>query len=122
VEEETDTDQQTMERLQALLARQHDRPIFVMAHFGATHYPYNPLPAFRTAETSDAPMTRDDFAAIVTKGEPGELRRLGALYDACIRQTDAALGALLPSLARADRPGGPALVAVVADHGSHAGE
>ncbi len=123
VEEETENDQQTMERLRVLFARQHDRPIYVMTHLAATHYPYNPLPAFRTPETGDQLMTRDDFVASISKpGATGELHRVGARYDACIRQTDAALGAWVPALERADRAGGPALVAIVADHGSHQGE
>jgi arylsulfatase A-like enzyme len=122
IDEQTDSDTATMLRLEQIIAEHPHQPLYIRVHLDATHYPYDPRPPYRPAgETGPLPLA--EFEQIVSAGgPPASFQRLEDLYRASMRQSDAALGKMAVRLGGADRPGGPGLIAVVADHGSHRGE
>jgi len=123
-------DKSVMTRIHALLERQRDAPLFVWVHFTSTHYPYAPDDEFIPPEVprgivdqTFAKPVDDAFAQVVKdRGPPEAIRNYQALYQASVRQTDAYLGQILAELLKPDRPGGPPIVAFLADHGAHMGE
>jgi arylsulfatase A-like enzyme len=123
-------DKSVMTRLHSLLEHQRDVPLFVWVHFTSTHYPYAPDTEFLPPEVprgivdqTFAKPVDDAFAQVVKeRGPPEAIRNYQALYQASVRQTDAYLGQILADLLRPDRPGGPPIVAFLADHGAHMGE
>ena len=116
-------DQAITEQVRTLLSRQQDAPLFVWVHFAATHYPYLPEPGFMPPDVPPDVRTGATFNRVVKdRGPPQAIAAYQALYQACVRQTDAHLADLFSHLLRPDRPGGPPIVAVLADHGSHHGE
>ena len=122
IDEDQARDDLAMSRLQELLETEHERPIFAWVHLSSTHYPYHLTPDFVPAgEPAELP---DDLVSQVSSngGPETEIRLLSARSDAAVREDDALVGRLLPELQREGRPGGPALVALSADHGSHRGE
>jgi len=123
-------DKAILARLRWLLERQRDAPLFVWVHLGATHYPYAPDDEFVPPEVprgvidpTFAKPVDDAFAQVVKdRGPPEAIAIYRALYQASVRQTDAYLGQILAELLKPDRPGGPPIVAFLADHGAHMGE
>ncbi len=101
-----------------------DRPVFAWVHLAATHYPWNPPAPFRPSDVApDDPLsTREGFFEGVRNSSATNRDKLNRLYLATIRETDHALDALFSELFRPGRRGGPGIVAIVADHGSQAGE
>jgi arylsulfatase A-like enzyme len=123
-------DKAIVARIRSLLERQRDAPLFVWVHFTSTHYPYAPdtefIPPEVPREIVDQTFSRavdDAFAHVVKeRGPPEAIRNYMALYQASVRQTDAYLAQILAELLKPDRPGGPPIVAFLADHGAHMGE
>ena len=134
IEEDTELghvgDGAILTRLNALLERQRNAPLFVWVHLMSAHYPYAPDPEFVPPEVPPELIDRefakpvdDAFAKVVKeRGPPEAIRNYTVLYHAAIRQTDAYLGKVLADLLRPDRPGGPPIIAILADHGAHMGE
>jgi N-sulfoglucosamine sulfohydrolase len=116
-------DQAVTEQVRTLLSRRQDAPLFVWVHFAATHYTYLPEPGFLPPDVPPDIVTASTFDRVVKdRGPPEALAAYRTMYQACVRQTDAHMGDLLSQLRRPDRAGGPPIVAVLADHGSHHGE
>jgi arylsulfatase A-like enzyme len=91
-------------------------------HLDATHYPFDVRPPFRPAAET-GPLSLAEFEKILVAGGPPEaFQRLENLYEAALRQSDSIVGSIVSKLESARRPGGPPLVAIVDDHGSHRGE
>lgn len=123
-EEESPGDIRAVQRVIANLREHRGRPVFAWVHLALTHFPWNPHPPFRPADSpSDDPLsTRQGFVDALLHLDPVRRERLTRLYHATIRETDAALDQLFSEVFDPSRPGGPGVVAIVADHGSHAGE
>lgn len=123
IEEDSRKDDVAVARLEKLLEEEHERPIFAWLHLAATHYPYNHLmPAYLPVGMPEKLPYDEIMRVAAERGPPEKIREIGARADAAVRQDDALVGRLLPKLESASRAGGPALVAVAADHGSHRGE
>jgi arylsulfatase A-like enzyme len=122
VEDDSPKDEVSVARLEELLEVEHDRPVFAWIHLAATHYPFNISAEFLPAGAPAKTEARDVLRVAGEHGPPEKIAELGARADAAIREDDALVARLLRKLEAPDRPGGPALVAVAADHGSHRGE
>jgi len=121
IEEDTTNDLMTLNRIKAFLAEERRAPFMLWVHFAAAHYPY--FPEKRFLPEGKTGIGRKDFARLIAKGLDDKQRQhLLMLYEACISQTNDYLGQLIPQLTAAKRPGGPALMAFLADHGAHLGE
>ncbi len=99
------------------LDRHADEPTFLYLHVSDPHLPYIPTPEFAEYWPVEDPSvgTIDGYRATIRSGEPAT-QDLIDLYDAEIRQADAAFGALLEELRDRglyDRT----LIVFTADHG-----
>jgi choline-sulfatase len=123
-EEESPGDLRAVRRVVANLRAHRDRPVFIWVHLALTHFPYNPHPPFRPTDIPlDDPLsTTAGFYEAVQGLDAARCDRLMRLYYATVRETDAALDLLFSEIFDPQRPGGPGVVALVADHGSHAGD
>jgi arylsulfatase A-like enzyme len=123
IEEDDYDDRRALDRLVEILSEEHERPIFAWLHLAATHYPY-PLDKEFLPNGMAPVLTRADlFRVVKDSGPPDSIAEISKRADVTITQTDTLLGRILfPILEKKDRPGGPAIVAVAADHGSHRGE
>lgn len=123
-EEESPGDIRAVQRVVANLREHRDRPVFAWVHLAHTHFPWQPHPPFRPTDIPiDDPLsTRPGFVDALLHLDPARRERLMRLYYATVRETDAALDQLFSEIFDPRRPGGPGVVAIVADHGSQAGE
>lgn len=122
VEEDSRKDEVSVARLEKLLDEEHERPVFAWLHLAATHYPYSVSAAYLPPGAPAQLGYAEVLQVAGDRGPPEKLQELVARADAGVREDDALVGRLLPKLEAPGRPGGPALVAVAADHGSHRGE
>lgn len=126
-EYETHEDTSALAALDTYLAEDDPRPLFVWLHLQVTHYPYLVRPPYWVPERDGPLMERDAFMAMLAAGAsapdwPALRDKNVRLYDAAIRALDDEIARVTTSLLRADRPNGPAIVALTADHGSAQGE
>jgi arylsulfatase A-like enzyme len=126
-EYETQDDASALTALDAYLAEDDPRPQFLWLHLQITHYPYLVPPPYWQPERDGPLMDRDAFMAMLAAGQsapdwPALRDKNLRLYDAAIRALDAEVAHVTAPLLRADRPNGPAVVALTADHGSAQGE
>lgn len=122
VSEDAPTDEIAIDRFRSLLEEEHDRPRFIWMHLASTHYPFNIAPQFLppgAPEKMDVPWF---YTVVHDRGPPDAIATISARADAAVRQVDSEIGALLPLLQDPNRPGGPAILGITADHGSHRGE
>jgi arylsulfatase A-like enzyme len=124
VEEEAPGDARAFMRVLDFIRANPDRPTFVWVHVSRTHFPYDPNPPFRPLDVplGDPLSTPAGHHEAIQHLDDATRDRLMRLYRAGVRESDAGLNPLFRELFRTGRPGGPAMVAVVADHGSHHGE
>lgn len=109
------------EKALTLLDRMEGRPFFMFLHYWDVHYDYNPPaalteifdPGYGGALDGIDIYNRKDIAPGM---DPRDLQHLLALYDAEIRYTDDAIGALLDGLS-ARGLADTTLVVITSDHG-----
>jgi arylsulfatase A-like enzyme len=126
-EYETQDDDSALTALDTYLAEDDPRPMFLWLHLQVTHYPYLVPPPYWEPARDGPLMDREAFMAMLAAGQaapdwPALRDKNLRLYDAAIRALDAELARVTAPLLRADRPNGPAVLAVTADHGSAQGE
>lgn len=105
------------------LRRRDDRPFFMFLHFYDVHTPYAPLPYYRDSFAGAYEGKADGSPAILKAHRQGKIEldatdaaHLSDLYDAGIRQFDAALSELFASL-EAKGILEDTLVILTSDHG-----
>ncbi len=114
-------------------ASKGSRPWFLWIHLMDPHWTYEPPPPWRTRYAPDDPRPfalyddlrshRATIGPVIFRNRmpADEVASFAALYDAEIRFTDEAIGALVDAV-RASGPQGRTLIVVTADHGESLGE
>lgn len=93
-------------------------PFFVWVHYMDVHDPYIPAASGLTRDDLRILAKHREFPAFLSPAEVGRLRRL---YEMCVREVDAQVGAFLDRL-DASGIGEKCLVIVASDHGEAFGE